>query len=238
MKYSRKVLRDLFGKFGFRFYEAGLYNVNIFGVRASATGSNAFDDIMCVAFDTEAGWYTCSFPITTDPGKTVLGQEKMGHEKGTAILPASTLKSSSQYRFKLGMHKGKYPALVQSESFKIVRDVDKNYHIHTRQMIQDKLLAWDVDVGFFGINIHHATAKGFSTSVNDWSWGCQVFQSIFDWEKFMAIINHSASIYGERFTYTLFDESDIMTCLGTDLNGFHHFMNNNRLTKDNNNGKS
>lgn len=221
-----KLLEDLFSRHSLNFFTGGIYNVNLFGVRSRTTHPNKFDDIICMAFYTEAGWTTMAFPATTDPGSTVLGEDKEGSPNGTAILPSSTV--NDQYKFQIGKHKGRYSALVQAEPFTVVRDANKDGRLLSREEIIERFKAGDVWTGYFGINMHHASSNGVSKWINDWSWGCQVFQSIFDWEKASAIIKRSSEIYGSRFTYTLFDEEDIEQEFGININDFYIWMNSTR----------
>jgi hypothetical protein len=223
-----KELEMLYNENGFNLFKNGIYNLNLFGVRATNTTPNSFDDILCIACNTEAGWYTCAVPGTTDPGASVLGEDKMGNAKGTAILPASTLRGSSQYKFVVGKHKNKYAALNQAKPFKLVRDFNKDGKLLSREDIQDLLDRGNTDEGWFGINIHHASSSGVSKRIDNWSWGCQVVQSIFDWEKMSSLVARSVEIYGSKMTYTLFDEVDIQKSLDMDINEFYLALNDNR----------
>jgi len=66
--------------------------------------------------------------------------------------------------------------------------------------------------GFFGINIHRATAKtgGKSTRVDRWSAGCQVIASNEDFAVFMKICRKARDLWGNSFTYTLLESKDIV----------------------------
>lgn len=227
MPTSQLLLEILFKSYGLRFFDKGTYNLNIFGVRAKDQDTNLFDDLICVAFFTEAGWYTCAFPATVDPGTTFLGKV-MGNTFGTAILPISTIPGVGQYRFRLGHHRGSYPALVQGNEFTIVRDADQNGVSLSPEEIEKLLKEGRTDKGWFGINIHRATPHGVSVEVGNWSAGCQVIQSSFDWEKFIRIVMHSSKIFGDLFSYTLFAEEDIKNTLGLSIDSFHYLMNKNR----------
>ena len=61
--------------------------------------------------------------------------------------------------------------------------------------------------GIFGINIHKAGAD--STYVENWSEGCQVFKKSAEFDEFMKICKKAESIFGNSFTYTLIESSDI-----------------------------
>lgn len=218
------LLKALYTHFSIPFFTKGFYNLNIFGVRAKNRDTNLFDDLICIAFKSEAGWETMAFPATTDPGMSVL-EDKMGNPNGTAYLPVSTLKNAQRYKFRIGKHKNKYVALVQAIPFTILRDNDKNGKAIPLEREKELLLKGLVSKGYFGINIHRSTSHGSSREVNDWSWGCQVIQSSFDWEKFIGIVLHSSAFYGNTFTYTLFSEDDIKEVLGLSLQSFSYIMN-------------
>ena len=213
-------VQELYTKFGFKLYTKGVYNLNLFGVRRESAIPNKFDDIICIACNTESGWLTWAIPATTDAGSSVLNAD-FGGLGGTATLPASTVKGGMQYKFKWGTHKGKYPAFQQAEPFRLVRDSDKNGVNLTTTEIQELLNAGSISEGYFGINIHHASSIGVSNNVDNWSWGCQVIASIHDWVKFTSIVERSVSIYGDVVTYTLFNEVD----LGMSIDEFYTEMN-------------
>ena len=64
-----------------------------------------------------------------------------------------------------------------------------------------------IDKGIFGINIHKAGDN--STLVDGWSYGCQVLAKSIDFNALMRLVERSASIYGNSFTYTLINEDDL-----------------------------
>ena len=59
--------------------------------------------------------------------------------------------------------------------------------------------------GRYGINIHNA-GTGTKTAVSKWSAGCTVLSNLREWDIFMAVVNRSAEIYGDTFTYTLIED--------------------------------
>lgn len=175
----------------------GQDNINIIGIRAKVGRPNYFDDRIMVIEERhwqgvkEPAWSARDWPATTDPGLHWL-HEPM-NVKGTAILVPG------QYRgaWVMGLHRGKYEALVQDKPVKVWRDRD----------LDDELdMDGQIDEGLFGINIHRASDAHPSPTVDKWSAGCQVFQSPVDFAEFMMIVNRSAMKFGRRFTYTLLDE--------------------------------
>lgn len=219
-----ELLEKLFEDNQFKFFKDGTYNLNIFGVRRTNSNPGLFDDIICLAFYSESGWTTFATSATTDPGAPVLGFEKMGSVNGTAMLPSSNI-IKKQYRFIKGTHKGQYPALNQATEFSLVRDNNKDGKLLTPEQILKLIEDEKTTTGYFGINIHRATSKGISKVVGNWSWGCQVINSSYDWEKFWSIIERSSEIYGNKFTYTLFDEYYVKEKLNLDIEELYRLMN-------------
>jgi len=174
---------------GHQVFTNGDYNLNIIGVRNPIPRTNEFDDMICVVYKEDGKWITRCWPATTDPGTYWLKNPMK--TTGTAIMVPG------QYRgaYKIGMHRGQYQALVQrGGKVRIWRDNNR-----------DEILNYEEDEvdGFFGINIHRATAHGASPEVNKWSAGCQVFQDSDDFAEFMALVNKSSEKYGPVFSYTL-----------------------------------
>lgn len=176
---------------GHAVFTHGQYNLNIVGVRSSPGEVNTFDDSLHLIYKgSNDEWVDISVPCTTDPGLYWL--QNLMNVGGTAILKAG------QYRgaYLIGKHRGLYPALVQRRPVKCYRDRNR-----------DAVLDFDVPVteGLYGINIHHAGYD--SKRVEKWSAGCTVVGSLLDWNIIWSIIERSAAIYGDRFTYTLIEDT-------------------------------
>jgi len=173
------------------------FDVNIVGVRKSSTGdkvTNVFDDTMTVSYKENGEWKFHQWSCTTDPGKKAMLEYH--NANGVARLVEGQYRGSHT----IGLHQGKYEALRQTKNVKVYRDKDKDMQ-YDENIIQE---------GVFGINIHHSSATGTSTFVENWSEGCQVFANIKDFEVFMSICNKSKGIHGNSFTYTLIESSDIV----------------------------
>jgi hypothetical protein len=173
------------------------YDVNIVGVRNSATGkkvTNLFDDVITLSFKDEKGvWQFYEWANTTEPGKK--GVQQYHNVKGVARLVPG------QYRgtYTIAKHQGKYDALCQRlKPVKVFRDADKDLEYD-----ED-----NTDTGMFGINIHKAGQD--STWVENWSEGCQVFKRVKDFDVFMKICKAAAKIHGNHFSYTLIESKDIV----------------------------
>ena len=174
------------------------YDVNIVGVRNNSPSvadkvTNVFDDCLTVSFLDEKGQeqFYCWF-ATTDPGKK--GVQQFHNKKGVARLVPG------QYRgvYSIDKHQGKYSALCQRlGNVTVWRDANRDL------IFEEKV----TDTGMFGINIHKAGQD--STWVENWSEGCQVFKRVKDFDVFMSICKKASKIWGNKFSYTLIESTDI-----------------------------
>jgi len=172
------------------------FELNILGVRSDSAIPNKFDDTIHLFFKNSQNlWVHYAFPATTDPGTYWLKSPM--HPQGTAIL------MQGQYRqaYQVGLHLGKYYALVQRKPVTVLRDYDRNAVLDF----------WNgtKDTGLFGINIHRASLTGTTKTVDVYSAGCQVFSNINDFDLFMKLCEQHRQLYGNSFTYTLIDERAI-----------------------------
>lgn len=193
--YTREQIEGAVKAKGYAWFEGAKdYDVNIIGVRNSATGdkvTNVFDDTMTLTYKVGGEWKFHTWACTTDPGKK--GVMEFHNAAGVARLVEGQYRGSHA----IGLHQGKYEALKQAKNVKVYRDANKDLTYN-----EDK-----INEGVFGINIHKAGAD--STYVENWSEGCQVFKKSADFEEFMAIIRKSRDIHGNSFTYTLIESADI-----------------------------
>ena len=179
---------------GFRVFR-GAWNVNLIGRSSNRDqAGDLFDDWIHVVFQDDAEhWIDLAFRATTDPGNRWMTAPM--RSAGCAIMAAG-----HQYRglWRLGLHRGKVPALCQVGVCKFYRDNDR-----------DKILDMDPDTlteGVVGLNLH-PSGSGNTERIGLWSAGCQVLggpQSDFD--ILLAICRRSAEIYGPRFSYTLIED--------------------------------
>ena len=143
-----------------------------------------------------------SWKITTYPGSYYL-ITKLLNRAGAAILVPG------QYPFyELGIHNGKYRAVVQRRGHvRVFRDGDRD-----REFDLDPD---SIQSGMFGINIHApiTPAAGMTTYLSNLvkaaSAGCQVFQRLEDFLEFRAICERAVEIWGNTLTYTLILDTDI-----------------------------
>lgn len=198
MEYTRENIEKAVKAKGYKWFENGDYNLNIVGIRNSATGdqiTNKFDDLMTLSFKLEGKWYYRSYACTTDPGSH--WAKNLLNEAGVAILVPGQYRGSHM----VGLHQGKYEALRQKAPLKVYRDKDKD---NEYDLIQE-----NIREGIYGINIHRASQWGTSTQIDKWSAGCQVIANNENFAEFMRIVNSSKTRWGNSFTYTLLDSKDI-----------------------------
>lgn len=186
----QKLIR-FYKHFGYSF-NTRPYELNIVGLRSPVVRSNSFDDDIHVFFKDDNGkWVHYAWKATTDPGTYWL--ENPMQPQGTAILK----NGHYQKTYRLGMHRGKYLALIQSKPVTVIRDYDRN-------AVLDFLNGNEV-TGYFGINIHHAKYEGTTDKVDRFSAGCQVFANINDFNFFLQLCLKHQQLYGNEFDYTLID---------------------------------
>jgi hypothetical protein len=195
MAYTKEQVEAAIKSKGYAWFDGAKdYDVNIVGIRNSATGqkvTNVFDDWLTVSYKIGGQWKFHIWPATTEPGKK--GVLEYHNAAGVARLMEGQYRGSHV----IGLHQGKYEALKQAKPVKVYRDAN-------RDMVFDEKL---VSQGVFGINIHKAGVD--STYVENWSEGCQVFKKEADFNQFMQICRKSRDIHGNGFTYTLIESNDI-----------------------------
>jgi len=176
---------------GFVVFESTDYDMNIIGERNPQGEVNKFDDWIHIVFLEGGEWQWHAFKCTTDPGKYWLKNPM--RVEGTAILV-----HNRQYRgvYKIGMHRGKYEALVQRGGrVSVWRDRNKD-EIHDIENNEQS--------GYFGINIHRASSHRESQQVDRYSAGCQVIADPEDFKEFLSFCKLQIEHTGYKtFSYTL-----------------------------------
>ena len=202
--YTREQIQNTAEGKGYKYFHDNSnknYDVNIIGIRNSDTKgrvTNAFDDILTIAYKIDGEWQYHEFDCTTDPGSAYMDNPIL-ENTGCAILKPNQYRGSH----KLRLHQGKYLALGQKKDVTVYRDNNRNDQYEFDES--------SCDTGVFGINIHRATALEGKTStyVNKWSAGCQVIASNDDWHEFLGICKTARKEWGNSFTYTLIESKDI-----------------------------
>ena len=195
--YTREQIEKAVKGKGYAWFEGTKdYDLNIVGVRNSATGNkvtNLFDDKITVSYKLNGEWQFHVWNATTDPGKK--GVMEYHNTAGVARLVEGQYRGSHS----IGLHQGKYKALKQAKPVKVYRDPNRDLTYDETKIAE----------GIFGINIHRSSATGTSTYVENWSEGCQVFSTVTDFDKFMDLCEKASAIHGNSFTYTLIESSDL-----------------------------
>lgn len=198
MTFTRQQIETAVKAKGYAWFDSAKdYDVNIIGVRNSTTNNqvtNRFDDWITVSYKIGGVWQFNIWSATTDPGVTHTRQRLLSSLGVARLVPG-------QYRgtHQIGLHQGKYSALVQRGPVRVWRDANKD-------AIYDET---KIEEGIFGINIHRSSPTGTSVQVDGWSAGCQVFANINDFGKFMNICEKAREVFGNKFTYTLIESKDI-----------------------------
>ena len=189
---------------GYKWFDGGDYDVNIVGVRSPDKDdeiTNKYDDYITVSYKVDGEWKFHCWPATTQPGMYWIKHPM--NRKGCAILVPD------QYRgvYKIDGHgKTRYSALCQRlGKVRVYRDGNK-----------DDVYDYDADSiteGYYGINIHRSSAYKASNYINKYSAGCQVFQDPDDFDEMMSIAGKAKDAWGNKFTYTLLNSTDVSTQL-------------------------
>lgn len=190
----------IFNNKGYSYFKEGDYNLNIIGIRnllGDTIQRDKFDDALVLIYKVNGEWVGKMYEITTDPSLKLL--KFPANANGTAILVPNQYRST----YKVDLHKGKYQALCQrSKPVEVYRDNNRDNNLDMNP--------YNIEKGMFGINIHRASDKYISETINGYSAGCQVFKSFKDFNEFMRIVNISKLKYGNSFTYTLLTTNDLV----------------------------
>jgi hypothetical protein len=178
------------------------YDLNLWGIRKQFGAINLFDDLLGVTFiDSHGAEQIIVSPATVDPGKYYL-LTQLGNPNGTFIL------APGQYRgcWEKRKHNGRYNALCEIQGYKKFNGWRDNLlnGVLERRTKPDGSFFTDV----VGLNMHRSS-ETFSQLVGGHSAGCQVRQVNAEHLAIMKIVDKAIINYGNKFTYTLFDEEDV-----------------------------
>jgi hypothetical protein len=205
------TIKDIIATMKSKGYEVDTrpYALNVVGVRNSnATDQYTFDDKLAYFYYDGSGVLRGKIVAgTTDPSTYYLQNPMSGaKDKGTAIL------KSGQYKnvYRIGLHRNKYEALVQTGGkVTTIRDNDRNAYINYFAPTTS---------GYYGINIHRASRGKKNEATIDYdSAGCQVFMREGDFNEMMSLARIHRDKYGNKFTYTLIDERDLLKAVNTTI---------------------
>lgn len=171
------------------------FNLNIVGVRTDINkNKDAFDDSLFVFWKYKGTWNLLRFDFTTAASLYYLLNPI--NQLGTAILVPN------QYRraLKIGLHKGKFRALVQHRPMQFYRDNnrDGNFDLNKATIVTELI----------GCNLHAAREGLRSLRIGKWSAACQVPADWHEHNLFMDICELAAKQFSDEFTYTLLLDTD------------------------------
>jgi len=172
------------------------FKLNVVGIRnlANTMPEEFQDEIAYFYFDNNGKPVGSVARGTTSPSVFFLQNPMVS--SGTAILKQGQYKDS----YAVGLHAGKYLALVQVKPVTVIRDKDRNSYLDFFS---------DTQTGLFGINIHRASrGKNNEAIIGEDSAGCQVYMYEADFDAMMSMANKSRQMYGNKFTYTLIDKRE------------------------------
>jgi hypothetical protein len=173
------------------------YKLNVVGIRDTANTEPILfqDEIAYFYYDQNGNLVGNVARGTTSPSVYYL--ENPMNIGGAAILKQGQYKNA----YAIGLHRGKYKALVQVKPVTVMRDKDRNSYLDFFAPTQ---------TGLYGINIHKATIKNNQAEIGRDSAGCQVFMNINDYNDMMKMAETSRIKNGNTFTYTLIDKKQIL----------------------------
>jgi hypothetical protein len=172
------------------------YNLNIWGIRSNNHIAGKFDDLLVVFWrDRDGIWNTGHMVCTVDPSDHYLLNPI--NPKGTAII------IPDQHRgvWALGKHTG-YDALVQRKPITVIRDYNKDDVLDFNST--------NTDTGWFGIHLHRASQWNIVRLIGKYSAGCVVVQNHKEYNEFIEVCKQAANHWGNSFTFTLINESDLL----------------------------
>jgi hypothetical protein len=193
-KYEYEELKKVVLDQGHDFFEGNM-NPNFIGIRSVDKQVNEWNDTFCLAIEKDGQGKVFQFDsFTTDPGIYYL-KHKLLNPEGCAIVA----KGQHKGLWAIGKHgKHQYEAFVQVGTVRIHRDNDRDNEL---DLDADTLQ----DAKWIGINMHH----GYNSSlIGPNSAGCQVFKWKKDLEIVLKIAKDSIPFGGNRFSYTLLEDTD------------------------------
>jgi len=190
-RYSSGEIKKVIKKKAYMWFED---EPNIIAVRNTDYNhqvTNNYDDRITLSFKKNHKDYFFCWPCTTDPG--VYYMKNLINKKGAAILAPGRYVDS----YRLGLHQGKYLALIQAKG---------KVNVYRDNNFDDKYDMLNKECGYFGINIHKP--ENNSCNVDKNSAGCVVFKNSDDFDLFINILLYFKNRKRNSFTFTLVESID------------------------------
>lgn len=197
---SYRNANQLLASFGAKeyFVDNREFALNLIGVRAKSRRAGKYDDYIIGLRLEDNDWIVYQWPATVDASVSYL--KRPINKAGTAGLVAGQYLDT----WKIDSHNGWVRTLCQrSGPVRVYRDNDRDT---TYDYSESK-----IQKGYFGINFHPDRNEPSGKSGRNWrsSAGCQVFRYREDHRVFMELVDQHNNLYGNLFSYTLFEEKDI-----------------------------
>jgi hypothetical protein len=188
---------------GYKLFAAHDHDLNIFGVRFF-DNQDQWTDIRGVLYKLNGNWILWTCPCTTKPSTFALKNPE--NAEGTSTLKEGQYLSLWESGYHKNVVMPSHRALVQKPgtSLPVYRDIQKDGIIHYDE---SQLKNDGAGINLHGVyNYPPATAP---PSVYNWSYGCNVISKESDQMTFMDLVDTSAKLYGNSFSYTLFSHLDL-----------------------------
>lgn len=177
-------------KRGFVYFESGDYDLTIVGVRNLSENAEVdrFDDRIYICYPKSGKWIVEHGEATTDPGRYYLTKK--------SYKPCAIMLHDQQARsaYKLGLHRGKYTALVNRGPGKIKywRDANKDLRLDYGGSGSTKGVVYSDKIG---LNIHRSSVSTSDGSeyVANWSAGCQVWKKPESHRRMVELANYQTT---------------------------------------------
>lgn len=179
------------------------FSLNFIWERTSYNATNVFDDLLHVCYlDDTQNKCIITIPATTKPGLkgSLLEPVTVEGIRGTAVIEAGQYREAWQFR-DTDKEFSKCPYFRQVGKINYYRDGNKDRIIDKINRQVAKL---------FGTHWHRMSNDNTygSKQVNNWSLGCLGAPHP-EWIKILPVVRKSVKLYGDKFTGTIIDSSDI-----------------------------
>lgn len=194
------TMKSTLQKLNYKWYDKG---INIIGIRAKSIVRNKYNDKIIVVWYENGQEKFKSYPMTTYPGETYLKKPIKPNNACAIMKPGQFINA-----YNLGFHQSRqnHPALVERLFIPFYRDMTKDGLPHITGPTVQEVTKGDS----IGMNIHGAWYNKTATRVDDCSAGCQVFQVWSHKDEFLIICEKFREQTGNKFTYTLIRQEDIV----------------------------
>lgn len=191
-------VHDAYERKGYKFFNSGDYDLNIYGIRMDNVYDNEFSDPLGIIYPLNKKMYQIQIPGTTCPGLYGGHAVMNPRPEGVAVMvPGQYLRL---WEF-IDSYDGwlNYPYMHQIGKVRLYRDGNKD-------TILDPVK--ESEYGPVGINMHRMSGIDKPGKfVNNWSEAC-IGAIEPEFKKFLPIFREATKKWGNRFSFTLFEKKD------------------------------